>query len=365
MTEKATGRQILFIICSFFAIFLGLRYSELCAEGIKRGIELSVNKLIPSLFPSMVIAEVMINGGACETLAKRIAKPFSHIFKISSEGALPFLLGMLFGFPIGVKSAVTLYERGDIDKRELWRLSIFTSIPSPAFFISAVGEGLFGSAPFGIMLYLCALTTAIAVGIASRFLFTDGEGEYFCVRRTILEERKSFTEAVSSSAETLISISAFVVFFSAIGRVLEEFFEHIALNETASTLILGSLEMTSGATSAATLGEKGAPLAAAILGFSGISVLCQFISAFGKHKAPILPYLLSKLVFASTLFLCSSIALHFFGNTIGITSPSAPSFLLYQETDLSTALFALFLCACFIALNRRKRSFFEKTIYKR
>lgn len=364
MTEKGKARQILFLICSFFAIFLGLRYSELCAEGIKRGIDISVNKLIPSLFPSMVIAEVMINGSACEMLAKRISKPFSYIFKISKEGALPFLLGMLFGFPIGVKSAVALYENGSIDKRELWRLSLFTSIPSPAFFISAVGEGLFGSALYGIILYICALITSILIGISSRFLFSEAQNEYFCIKHEFSQKSKSFTEAVSSSAETLISISAFVVFFSALSRVLEEFFKLLSLDKTASALIIGSLEMTGGVTSAAALGDKGAPLAAAILGFSGISVLCQFISAFGKHKAPILPYLISKLVFAATLFLSSIISLRFFGDTINITEPSAPSFLLYQETDLSTALFALFICACFIALNRRKRSFFEKTIYK-
>ena len=330
MTEKATGRQILFIVCSFFAIFLGLRYSELCAEGVKRGIELSVNKLIPSLFPSMVIAEVMINGGACEILAKRISKPFSYIFKISPEGALPFLLGMLFGFPIGIKSAVSLYERGSIDKYELLRLSLFTSFPSPAFFISAVGEGLFGSALFGIVLYGSTLITATFIGIASRFLFCEAKGEYFCVKTEFSQKSKSFTEAVSSSAETLISISAFVVLFSAVSRVLEQFFEFISLNETAGALILGCVEMTGGASLASTLGVKGAPLAAAILGFSGISVLCQFISAFGTHKAPIIPYIISKLVFASTLFLISVIIIRFFVNVISITYPAAPSVRVYQ-----------------------------------
>lgn len=365
MTEKGRARQILFLICSFFAIFLGLRYSELCAEGVRKGIELSVNKLIPSLFPSMVIAEIIVNGGGCELLAKKISKPFSKLFRISREGALPFLLGMLFGFPIGIKSAISLYERGDIDERELRRLSLFTSIPSPAFFISAVGEGLFGSSAFGVLLYLSSLVTAILIGVASRFFFTDLSGRYFCARLKFSQKSKSFTEAVISSAETLISVSAFVVFFSTVSEVLKYFFDIITLNETASVIILGALEMTGGASLASALGGLGAPLSAAILGFSGISVLCQFISVFGSHKAPILPYILSKLVFSATLFLSAFAAITFFGDIIKITEPSAPSFLLYQESSLSLALFALFVCACFIAVRERKRSFFEKTIYKR
>ena len=157
MTKGITRRQILLLICSVFAIALGLKYSELCAEGVRKGIELSVNKLIPSLFPFMVISEITVATSACKPLLKIFAKPLSKIFNISTEGALPFLLGMLFGFPIGIKTAISLYESGKIDRSELIRLSLFTSIPSPAFFISAVGEGLFGSTMLGLTLYLIAL----------------------------------------------------------------------------------------------------------------------------------------------------------------------------------------------------------------
>ena len=123
--------------------------------------------------------------------------------------------------------------------------------------------------------------------------------------------------------------------------------------------------MTGGAALASTLGESGAPLAAAILGFSGISVLCQFIAICKQHRLPIMPYILSKLFLSALEFLLSLIVLELFEKTISLNEPYTPSFLLYRESRLSIALFSLFVCACFVAISEEKRKIFGKTIYKR
>ena len=365
MTERVEKRQIIFLICSIFALVLGLKYSELCAEGVRYGIELSVNKLIPSLFPFMVMAELIVNTNACGLLSKILSKPFSKVFNISPEGVLPFLLGMLFGFPIGLKSAISLYESGKIDRSELKRLSLFTSIPSPAFFISAVGEGLFGSSVFGLTLYLIALLGSIIIGIVCRSLFESECGIYFTLRKQNNGATGAgFVSAVTSSATSLIYVSAFVICFSMISEVLKYFFELIAIDEFLGVFILGTLEMTGGAALASGFGEAGAPLAAAILGFSGISVLCQFVSIGKEHDLPIMPYLLSKLFLAAIEFLLSLAILKRFSDILKISEPCAPSFVLYRENRLSLALFALFVCACFMAMSEGKRTFLRKTIYK-
>ena len=366
MTKEGTRREKLFLFCSVVALVLGLRYSELCAEGVRYGIELSLNKLIPSLFPFMVIAEIILSTNACHILSRLFAKPFFRVFKISGEGALPFLLGMLFGFPIGIKSAITLYESGKIDESELCRLSLFTSIPSPAFFISAVGEGLFGSARLGALIYLIALLGSVLIGVLCRSAFADLKGVYCATKKQSLRASGvSLASAVTSSATSLISISAFVVFFSMVSEVLKHFLDLLPLSKVLEVCLLGSLEMTGGAALASTLGANGAPLAAAILGFSGISVLCQLVSICKGHNLPIIPYIFSKLFLAGIEFLLALAATRLFPSLLNITSPSAPSFLLYREGGVSCALLAFFVCACFGALLERKRIFFGKTIYKR
>lgn len=370
MTESKTLKGFLFLIASLFALALGLRYSELCAEGVRYGIELSVSKLIPSLFPFLVISDIIVRSGACDALTRLLGGAFSAIFGMSREGALPFFLGMMLGFPIGIRSAISLYESGRISRAELLRLSLFTSIPSPAFLISAVGEGLFGSWSFGLTLYFIAIFVSIVIGMLSRFFFSEYEGEYFCIRRS---ESRSFVgvgvflDAVSSSAMSLLSISAFVVFFSMLCEVLEHLLANVPFFDSPYiiTLFLGSLEMTGGAARAALLGVEGAPLAAAILGFSGLSVLCQFSFACREGGLSAKPYFLSKLFSSGAYFLLSLGAIRLFGDKMGFSEPYAPSFILYRENRLSLALFAFFICACFVAVNDRKRKIFTKSLYKR
>lgn len=370
MTESRRSRGFLLLIASLFALVLGLCYSELCAEGVRYGIELAVNRLIPSLFPFMVIADIIASSGACDALARLSGRTFSSVFGISREGALPFFLGMLLGFPIGIRSAVLLYDSGRICKAELLRLSLFTSIPSPAFFISAVGEGLFGSWIFGLTLYIIAFLVSVLIGVFSRFFFKEYEREYSC-SRSVAEKATSgaglFLDAVSSSALSLLSISAFVVFFSMLCEVLEALLpsELFFGSPYLHTLFLGLLEMTGGAARASAYGAEGAPLAAAILGFSGISVLCQFAFFCKSGGFSVKPYFLSKLFSAGAYFLLSLGAIELFGEKMGFSEPSAPSFILYRENSLSLALFAFFVFACFLAINEGKRKIFIKALYKR
>ena len=129
--------------------------------------------------------------------------------------------------------------------------------------------------------------------------------------------------------------------------------------------LFGFMEMTGGVAKASMLGAYGAPIAAAILGFSGISVLCQFLSVTRSYKLPIGGYLLVKLFSAAVGFLSSTLLLKFFGESLHIGEPYVPSFALYGENRLTLALFALFLCACFMALRAEKDKIFKKTIYKK
>ena len=366
MTERRGYRQIFFLFLAGVAIVLGLGYSELCAKGVSRGIDLAVSKLIPSLFPFMVISDMIVNTDISTLISKAFGKPFSKIFGISKEGGAAFVFGALFGFPVGILFAKGLYEDGRIDLREFRRLALFVSMPSPAFFISAVGEGLFGSARFGVALYLCALATNIVIGIATRGFFRECEKEYFCAmgRGENFDKNNAFTSAVTSSARSLFSISAFVVFFSMIGEVAEYLLANVINNDVFFSLLFGTMEMTGGVSRASALGIEGAPLAAAILGFSGISVLCQLVAVTKGHRIPISGYLLAKLFCAASGFLCATVLIKAFGEALNIGKPYVPSFALYGENHLTLSLFALFLCACFLALREEKVKIFKKTIYK-
>lgn len=364
MTKGAGCKKILFIFCLAAASAVLLFCSRSFAEGARKGIELCAERLIPSLFPSMVIAEIAVASSLGKIISKPLAKPISRLFNISREAVVPFLLGMIFGFPVSVRAAVALCNDGKIDESELCRLALFSVIPSPAFFISAVGEGLFGSLKFGIFLYLSALLSCVTVGVASRRLFKDLRGCYYCENLARGGRSVSFVSAVTSSARALFAVCSFVVLFSAIIEPLSELFESLGLNKALTVLLLGTLEMTNGASLASTLGASGAPIAAAILGFSGISLLCQLLAIDVTGRVRVKAYIVARLFIAGFMLLFSLGFVFVFGES-AFSEPVAPSFILYSGGRLSLSLLALFLCALFMALYEGKRKIFGKTIYKR
>ena len=364
MTKERERRKILFLICVMASLIMTLCYSRLFSDGARRGIELSAEKLIPSLFPSMVIAELAVGSSIGEVIARPISGLLSKLFNISREASVPFILGMVFGFPVSVRASISLYNEGKIDESELMRLPLFSVIPSPAFFISAVGEGLFGSLKFGAFLYGTAVISCVIIGIATRGLFVSSRKCYFCENFARKKKDVSFVSAVTSSASSLFVICSFVVFFSAFLEPLSVMLYALNLPERLSVLILGAAEMTGGASLASSLGAEGAPLVAAILGFSGFSVLCQLVAIDQTKKIKIAPYIVSRLFSAAFMFLLALVFLFAFGKE-SFKESTAPSFILYSDNNLSLSILALFFCSLFMALCEGKRKIFGKTLYKR
>ena len=126
------------IFMSALSLVLILKFPEVSIEYINRGLKLCVSTVIPSLFPFMVVSELIVAGGFAESVGAFFKKPARLLFGISGEGASAFLLGTLCGFPIGTRVAISLYERGRISREELSRLVCFSNNPSSAFVISAV-----------------------------------------------------------------------------------------------------------------------------------------------------------------------------------------------------------------------------------
>ena len=168
--------------------------------------------------------------------------------------------------------------------------------------MSAVGVALFGSRSFGILLYAAHIASSIIVGILGKAYFAKKkrENEYvgFPTASGCREGcATAFTNAVQSSAESMLFLCAFVIFFSAVVGFLRFFAEQRGICDGLAALLIGFLEMTGGVASSAKLPLALAlPLTAFITGWSGLSVHFQFISVCKGHLSSLAPYFISKLV---------------------------------------------------------------------
>lgn len=356
---KMSAGQKLFCLVSALALALTFIYSDAAIASMSDGMRLCVSTLIPSLFPFMVLSELFVRSGAAELVGKAVGAPLSALLGISREGGVAWLLGALCGFPIGMRCAISLYEKGKISRAELEHLSTFCNSPSSAFLIGAVGASLLGSQKFGVLLYSAHLVSSLIVGFAGRFYFAGKKAEY-CTSESSLPSQKpsvarTFSESVSCSATSMLFICAFVLFFSSLTGILKLLLDRLSLNLCARALIFGFLEMTGGVFAASELPLRYAiPVIAAITGWSGLSVHFQLVGICGAHKLSFLPYFLAKI--ASSLLCCALtvILTRAFADGLFFSQGSVESVLLVPSTPSSVFTVTFFIFSC-LTLRKRAR----------
>ena len=295
---RPTGVQVSFWLISTFCLLLVLRNAEAAVTYMGRGLSLCARTVIPSLFPFMVVSELLVASGAGEALGRLFSRMMRWVFGISGAGASALFLGSMCGFPVGARTAVGLLDQGVISKTECEHLLTFTCNPSSAFLITAVGVSLYGSRGLGVMLYVVVLGCGLLTGFLARFFLKRGvtptEHPHFPsgLRPVGLE---TFTGAVSSAATGMLTVCAFVVFFSALTGALGCVTASWRGDGTGYALLCGVLEMTGGISEAAALtGDRGLILTAAFAGWSGLSVHCQVMTLCGGRGLSFRPYLLAK-----------------------------------------------------------------------
>ncbi len=301
---RPSASRVGFCILSGFCLLLVLRNSDAAIEYMGRGLTLCARTVIPSLFPFMVVSELLVSSGAGEALGRLFAGIMKRIFGLSGAGASAVFLGSMCGFPVGARTAAALLDRNAISKGECEHLLTFVSNPSSAFLITAVGVSLYGNRRLGVVLYATVLGCGFFVGFLARFFLKRGgeraEHPHFPsgLRVGSMESvTAAVTGAVSSAASGMMTVCAYVIFCSAITGALGcALSPDGAAGQVGYTLFCGLLEMTGGIGQASALesGSLGVVLTAAFAGWSGISVHCQILTLCGGRGISFKPYLLAK-----------------------------------------------------------------------
>lgn len=324
--EIAWGR-LCFGLFALFCLILILKNTEIAIEYMHRGLLLCAKTVIPSLFPFMVLSELIVSGGIGERLFQRITRPLQFLFGIPAAGGRAVLLGMLCGFPIGARCAIGALERGELSRTEAERVICLSSLPSSAFLISAVGVSLWGNRRFGLALYACVLVSNAIVGILFHAI-SPKQAHLSPAVASIAPPQgvRLFTDAVRSSTKSILLICAYVVFFSALVGTLGITLGSLHLPSHLTTLLFCVFEMSGGMSQASALGNvtQAALLSAFAAGWSGLSVHCQLISLCDGHGLSYRSYFLAKLLQSLLCMLLFSLVIHLFPE---ITVPAEICFL--------------------------------------
>ncbi|NLO48351.1 MAG: sporulation protein [Clostridiales bacterium] len=318
------------------------------------GVKLCLNVIIPSLFPFFVISSLVIELGIAAKLGRFIEPIMSKLFRVNGACSAAFVLGFIGGYPVGAKTAITLYEKGQCSKLEAERLLSFCNNSGPAFILGVVGAGVFSNSIVGLLLYLAHTAASVVIGILFRNWgdggsYADSSGPYLMPGKNQKAPgfASAFTIAVKNAFQTTLNICGFVIFFTviirllfianiipAVASVLGGIFSPFGFNQAAAErLLTGLIELTSGVwtlqNSAAQL-TASAAMAAFMLGWAGLSIHCQALSFLCDSGLSAKTYIIGKFLHG----ILSAALVYFIVRLFLIEAPVS-SYLAEQVTGMT------------------------------
>lgn len=300
--KKAMGRtaeKLSFIITAVSALLLVIKFPNVIRNSAYSGMILCAKTIVPTLFPFMILSDLLL-ALSPNTGTGFFSKACEKAFGIGAACTVAIVCGMICGFPIGAVCTKALYDSGTIDKKDAESLLATATVPSFAFVISGIGEGMLGNVRVGVYLWLSCVFAAITVGI----IFKSREKKIPIVRK-IKKEPFNMTSSIKKSGACAVGISSFIIFFSVILGVLNE----LIGNEYVMIALSAILEI-SNAGNAVILSEAipfcaKIPILGFALGFSGFSVMMQVMGVVSDSEIGCKTYFLRKLVQG---IICSSFA---------------------------------------------------------
>ncbi len=301
---------VLLIFTTTICVFI---YSKNINEIVLFSFELWKKNIFPSLFPFLIISNILINIGFVEFLGNIFKKIMNKIFRISGSGSFVFFMSMLSGFPSSAKYIKDLLDKNLIDEKESQQLLSFCFFSNPLFIINTIGLMFFKTKSIGLIILISHILGNIILGIIIRKKDFVSEKK-ISFRKSISQFNNAINKsdifnilinAISNSVQILIFIFGIITLFLIIISLVNNIFNLSNLN---NAILSGILEMTSGLKYTSFLDIDviyKIIISTALISFGGLSVHTQIMSILKDIKIRYLPFLISRIIHA---FISSIIA---------------------------------------------------------
>jgi len=350
------------LICSLIIIQIILE-PNICIKYTLSGAKLFFNAIFPSLFPFLVIINIIINYDGIHIYSKLLGNIICKPLKLPKECNFPLLVSILCGYPLGARYTCDLYEKNIIDLNTCERLLNIASNASPLFIIGSVGASMMLSNKIGYLLLLSNTLSCMFMGfiLPSKYFsikLKNRSSNFSKGKSTATNIGMVLKSSIEDAMKNSLNIGGFIVVFSVItGMIKDNVMFNIVLNKLSliigssgdfiEGLLLGMLEMTNGcyliSSSNSNLYVK-LPVLSFLIAFSGLSIISQVYSYTYKYDVSIKKYIARKFVQAIISSLFTIILYYIFIHTSSVFTFN--NIGIYKNSDL----YFLILMVLFIPL---------------
>ena len=330
----------------FGVIFI--THPDIASDGVKKGLALLGENLIPALFPFMIVSGYIAESPITYLTTHIFDKAAHKAFRTSACSLVIFFLGCLGGYPIGAKTINEFRKKGYISETESARLFNWCINPGISFVVTAVGTFMLGNTLSGIIIYFSCVAASIVLGIFSGFFCRIPQAPQKHISNEKFTEH-ALIKAVSSSVEAMSGICGWVLFFSTLCELCNQLIDAKDLK----LLINAVAEVTLGCKATISAGLP-LPVLCAVISFGGLAVASQIAPYLAECGVKMKSYICWQLAgSALSSFFCSQLVKFF--PRCAVASASIPPVGTLTK-GVPTALIMLLMCIVMIfeVDNKRK-----------
>lgn len=239
---------ILFLIGLFFY------NKDLVSMSILESINIWYKNLFPSIFPVLILCDLIVSFNVFEFLIKSGGNIFQKLFKINKYGLLVFIVSLLCGTPSNMSLAYNLYKKNLLNEDDINKLIPLCLFFNPIFVISFSN----------IKVYAILFISTIITGLLFR-------GKNNNIIEIELNSNNEFdlNKSIEKGIHILLNILGTISIFMLLSNII------IIKKPIVSCILGGFFELTTGLYKTNIFFKGNNYLYLLILSFGGISIFTQ------------------------------------------------------------------------------------------
>ena len=292
----------LYTLAAFTLTTTLLLFPANCLSLALNGLNLWFERMIPTLFPFMVLSGIMIRMNLTGAFVKILNPILGKLFRLNHSCIYCIVVGFLCGFPMGAHVASQLYEEKQISRPEASLLLAFCNNIGPIYFLSFVLPTLTIKKTLPFLFGMYGLP--FLYGLFLRYTIYKNEVSpkirQISPKSTSVSLLQALDESVFRSLYSIAKLGGYMIFFNLLFILPSLISKLLCFNHTLSNLFTGCmgclLEITGGI---GLLGNQAPFFVLCVLPFGGLSCIAQTFSMIKNTDLSIMEYGMHKMILSA------------------------------------------------------------------